>query len=79
MSHQHKVLVCHQYIENHICVQAALSREGVVSGITAGKGYVDMSTVDEATSQQIAAAITEKGGRFLEVSIAHHCWVVFDV
>jgi hypothetical protein len=39
----------------------------VVDGITAGKAYVDMSTVDEATSQQIATAVTAKGGRFLEV------------
>jgi 3-hydroxyisobutyrate dehydrogenase-like beta-hydroxyacid dehydrogenase len=30
-------------------------------------GYVDMSTVDEATSKSIGKAITEAGGRFLEV------------
>lgn len=35
-----------------------------------GKGYVDMSTVDEATSKKIGAAVTAKGGRFLEV---HTC------
>jgi hypothetical protein len=40
---------------------------GVVEGLSAGKGYVDMSTVDEATSTEIAAAVTAKGGRFLEV------------
>jgi hypothetical protein len=40
-----------------------------VEGITAGKAYVDMSTVDEATSQQIAAAVAAKGGRFLEVRL----------
>jgi 3-hydroxyisobutyrate dehydrogenase-like beta-hydroxyacid dehydrogenase len=50
-------------------MQAALSPGGVVDGITAGKSYVDMSTVDEATSQQIAAAVTAKGGRFLEVRV----------
>lgn len=47
--------------------QAALGPGGVVEGLSAGKGYVDMSTVDEATSTEIAAAVTAKGGRFLEV------------
>jgi hypothetical protein len=49
-------------------LQAALGPGGVVEGLSAGKGYVDMSTVDEATSTEIAAAVTAKGGRFLEVS-----------
>jgi 3-hydroxyisobutyrate dehydrogenase-like beta-hydroxyacid dehydrogenase len=47
--------------------QAALGPGGAVEGLSAGKGYVDMSTVDEATSQEIAAAVAAKGGRFLEV------------
>ncbi len=34
----------------------------------AGKGYVDMSTVNEATSQKIEEAVRAKGGRFVEVS-----------
>jgi glyoxylate/succinic semialdehyde reductase len=50
-------------------LQAALRPGGVVDGVTPGKAYVDMSTVDEATSQQIAAAINAKGGRFLEVRL----------
>jgi YbbR domain-containing protein len=41
---------------------------GVLEGITPSKGYIDMSTVDEETSKQISAAVTAKGGRFLEVS-----------
>lgn len=48
-------------------LQAALGEQGAVAGVSAGKGYVDMSTVDEATSKQIAAAVAAKGGRFLEV------------
>lgn len=32
----------------------ALGPGGVVEGITPGKGYVDMSTVDSATSLKIA-------------------------
>eukprot|EP00775_Hariotina_reticulata_P010437 gene10437-10595_t len=51
-------------------LKAALSPGGVVDGITPGKAYVDMSTVDEATSQQIAAAINAKGGRFLEAPVS---------
>ena len=50
-------------------LQAALGPDGAVAGITAGKDYVDMSTVDENTAKQIAAAVAEKGGRFLEVSM----------
>jgi hypothetical protein len=39
-----------------------------VEGLSApGKGYVDMSTVDDATSREIGAAVAAKGGRFLEV------------
>lgn len=45
-------------------------REGVLDGMVHGKGYVDMSTVDAATSQRIAAAIREKGGRFLEAPVS---------
>ncbi len=43
---------------------------GVLAGISAGKGYVDMSTVDAATSAQIAAAVAERGGRFLEAPVS---------
>lgn len=44
--------------------------EGVLAGVSAGKGYVDMSTVDAATSGQIAAAVTARGGRFLEAPVS---------
>lgn len=43
---------------------------GVLDGISAGKGYVDMSTVDAATAHKIAAAVTAKGGRFLEAPVS---------
>jgi len=42
---------------------------GVLEGV-AGKDYVDMSTVDEATSQRIAEAVAAKGGRFLEAPVS---------
>ncbi|MEW5301760.1 MAG: hypothetical protein WDW36_004598 [Sanguina aurantia] len=47
-------------------IEAVFGETGVLSAITAGKGYVDMSTVDEQTSTRIATAVTAKGGLFLE-------------
>merc|ERR1719221_97859 len=43
---------------------------GVLAGITKGKRFIDMSTVDEATSKEIGAAIVAKGGRFLEAPVS---------
>ncbi|GLI70686.1 hypothetical protein VaNZ11_015626 [Volvox africanus] len=45
---------------------AVFGENGVLSAIVPGKGYVDMSTVDEATSAKIGEAITAKGGKFVE-------------
>ena len=44
--------------------------DGVLEGIRAGKGYVDMSTVDAATSRKIGAAVIARGGRFLEAPVS---------
>ena len=43
---------------------------GVLEAITAGKSYVDVSTVDAETSTRICAAIQDKGGRFLEAPVS---------
>lgn len=43
---------------------------GVLDGMSTGKGYVDMSTVDAATARKIAGAINAKGGRFLEAPVS---------
>lgn len=43
---------------------------GALEGIGEGRGYVDMSTVDAATARQIGAAISGKGGRFLEAPVS---------
>jgi glyoxylate/succinic semialdehyde reductase len=51
-------------------LQVVFGENGVLQGISAGKGYIDMSTVDEQTSQRIHAAITAKGGRFLEAPVS---------
>jgi len=48
----------------------ATGPEGVAAGMTKGKGYVDVSTVDSSTSQQIAAAVRSKGGQFLEAPVS---------
>ncbi len=40
--------------------------DGVLDGIGAGRGYVDMSTVDDDTARRIAAGIASRGGRYLE-------------
>jgi len=44
--------------------------EGVLEGITPGKGYIDVSTVDPATVLRIAGAVKNKGGRFLEAPVS---------
>jgi 3-hydroxyisobutyrate dehydrogenase/2-hydroxy-3-oxopropionate reductase len=43
---------------------------GVLAGIGEGRSYIDMSTVDDETSQTISAAITKAGGRFLEAPVS---------
>jgi 3-hydroxyisobutyrate dehydrogenase-like beta-hydroxyacid dehydrogenase len=37
--------------------------DGVIDGMSAGRGYVDMSTVDESTSRNISEAVAGAGGR----------------
>jgi 3-hydroxyisobutyrate dehydrogenase-like beta-hydroxyacid dehydrogenase len=43
---------------------------GVLEGMGDGRGYIDMSTVDAATSRKIAEAVTARGGRFLEAPVS---------
>ena len=50
--------------------RVALGPDGVVEGIGEGRGYVDMSTVDEATSRDISEAVVGAGGRFLEAPVS---------
>ncbi|MFA7404998.1 MAG: NAD(P)-dependent oxidoreductase [Pelobacteraceae bacterium] len=44
--------------------------EGIVAGLSPGKGYVDMSTVDAETSRESARLALEKGALFLEAPVA---------
>jgi 3-hydroxyisobutyrate dehydrogenase/2-hydroxy-3-oxopropionate reductase len=50
--------------------ETCFGEDGVLAGIDAGRGYVDMSTVDDQTARAIGAAITQKGGRFLEAPVS---------
>jgi 3-hydroxyisobutyrate dehydrogenase-like beta-hydroxyacid dehydrogenase len=44
--------------------------DGIVAGLAPGKGYVDMSTVDAATSHESARLAHQKGALFLEAPVA---------
>jgi len=44
--------------------------QGVLAGIGGGRGYVDMSTVDDCTSRPIGTAVSDAGGRFLEAPVS---------
>ena len=45
-------------------------KNGVLEGISEGKSYIDISTVDADTSSEICNAVTAKGGRFLEAPVS---------
>ena len=47
-----------------------LGPDGVLEGLAPGKGYVDMSTIDPYTSRDLAHAVREEGGRFLEAPVS---------
>ncbi|XP_076810641.1 uncharacterized protein LOC143453254 isoform X2 [Clavelina lepadiformis] len=47
-----------------------IGNTGVLQGISAGKGYIEMSTVDSDTIKEISEAITMRGGRFLEAPVS---------
>lgn len=36
-----------------------------------GKGYVEMTSIDAETSQDIAEGINSKGGRYLEAQVSY--------
>ncbi|KAG1673964.1 hypothetical protein FOA52_015720 [Chlamydomonas sp. UWO 241] len=48
----------------------ATGPDGIAAGMSAGKGYVDVSTVDAATAQTVAAAVRGAGGMFLEAPVS---------
>lgn len=48
----------------------ATGKDGITSGLAPGKGYVDVSTVDAATSSAIASAVRATGAKFLEAPVS---------
>ena len=55
------------------CLAVACGGEGsesVAAAMAPGKGYVDVSTVDAATSQAVAAVVRAAGGSFLEAPVS---------
>ncbi len=44
--------------------------QGILAGLSAGKVYIDMSTVSPATSKRIAAQVAEKGAHMLDCPVS---------
>jgi 3-hydroxyisobutyrate dehydrogenase-like beta-hydroxyacid dehydrogenase len=44
--------------------------QGILAGLSAGKVYIDMSTVSPATSRRIATQVAEKGARMLDSPVS---------
>lgn len=44
--------------------------DGILAGLSAGKVYIDMSTVSPATSKKIAVQVAEKGARMLDSPVS---------
>ncbi|KAL3824461.1 hypothetical protein ACJIZ3_020490 [Penstemon smallii] len=51
-------------------VDVACGKHGAASGMSSGKGYVDVSTVDGATSKLISSQIRSTGALFLEAPVS---------
>ncbi|PLX41746.1 MAG: NAD(P)-dependent oxidoreductase [Deltaproteobacteria bacterium] len=51
-------------------LEVALGPAGALKGLSPGKGYIDLSTVDAVTSRRIEAAAAEAGARFLEAPVS---------
>jgi 3-hydroxyisobutyrate dehydrogenase-like beta-hydroxyacid dehydrogenase len=46
--------------------RVALGADGIVAGIRAGSVYIDMSTIDPATTRKVGAAIAQKGAAMID-------------
>src|SRR4051812_15342654 len=49
--------------------RVALGADGIVGGIRAGTVYIDMSTIDPATTRKVGAAIATKGGSMVDCPV----------
>lgn len=50
--------------------QVALGNDGIIAGLSAGKLYIDMSTIDSATIIEISQAFTHKGVETLDAPVS---------
>lgn len=50
--------------------EVAAGPNGVIAGMSAGKIYIDMSTVSPATSQALAARVREKGADMMDAPVS---------
>ncbi len=46
--------------------RVALGKDGVVEGLAAGAVYIDMSTIDPATTRKVGAAVAAKGAAMID-------------
>lgn len=46
--------------------RVALSKDGVLEGLKAGSVYIDMSTIDPATTRKVGAAVRAKGAAMID-------------
>jgi len=44
--------------------------QGILAGLSAGKVYIDMSTISPAASNQLAARVAERGARMLDAPVS---------
>ncbi|XP_059458678.1 glyoxylate/succinic semialdehyde reductase 2, chloroplastic [Corylus avellana] len=51
-------------------VEVACGKHGAASGLSSGKGYVDVSTVDGATAKLISGHVRATGASFLEAPVS---------
>lgn len=51
-------------------IEVATGANGVAAGMSEGKGYVDVSTIDVDSAKAIAAAIRGKGGMYIEAPVS---------
>ncbi|MCB9640092.1 MAG: NAD(P)-dependent oxidoreductase [Myxococcales bacterium] len=54
----------------HAARAIAFGEHGVIQGLSQGKGYVEMSTIDPETSQEIGEAVRAKDARYLEAPVS---------
>lgn len=52
------------------CLELASGCNGVLEGMSSGKGYIDVSTVDADTAKQVAACVRAKGAQYLEAPVS---------